>query len=199
MRSARACFMIAVSGLFVAMPVLAQEYLFTFESDEEGWVELAPTVPIEWDSSFGNPAGSLRAPGALSPCLPATRDGVDGIWQIQADLFAEGTPGCNMDVYMYSEADCSDSALAVFGPDDPTAGVWVERFFDSPVGLWPEQYFRIFVGRSSSSGFCYVDNVHLIGPNAAPAPIPTLGEYGQILLGLLLLVTAVVTLQRCRS
>jgi hypothetical protein len=198
MRMVKVLFMIVMAGLCVPASVLAQEYFFDFDSDEEGWVGVFTIPIIEWDDSFGNPAGSLRTSAAFSPCLQATT-GDDGIWQIQADLFAEGTPGCDLDVYMYSEADCSDSALAVFGPDDPTAEEWVTRSFDSPVGLWPEQYFRLVVSRSSTSGVCYVDNVRAIGPIAPPAPIPTLDGYSQILLGLLLVGAGVVTLRRFQS
>lgn len=190
--------------VFFILPsgVVAQEHFYDFAFDDEGWVKVLPSASVEWESAFGNPAGSLRVDGGLSPCLQATTGG-DDIWHIQADFFAEFTPGCHMDVYLYRDPACNSvsSLLPIFGPIMRIEGEWITLSLEHRLGLLFSgyDYFRILAIRNSATGACFVDNVQAIGPLPPPAPIPTLDEYSQTLLGLLLVCAAVVTLRRFRS
>jgi len=183
----------------------------TFDTGVDGWIA-APggSGAIEWDPTFGQPAGSLRLVGnddATLPelCFPAAPGAANYLWR--ADVYMDASDEfflCSVNFALYDTPDCSDSFAFFVGDEDAfpwvrTPNQWEHLNFDSYMDLRSVGYrsVRPVVGKLADIGSddaCVLDNVYF--EIVAPPQIPTVSPVGLLVLAALTVAAALVVLRR---
>jgi len=200
-------------------PAVSQELLTnrTFDSGIEGWMTrgVGPGT-IAWDSTQGQPPGSLRFPDFDQVAITeACFNPQVGIYTLSTDAYLE-TSGefleCLINFVLYLEPDCSGEGSPIIDvvgggglfPRVTAPNTWQHLEFAFPIGQDTLDQSGILgirplltkLGDFPPQDACLYDNVSLMYTPLSATEVPDLGSAGLTILAALLGFTGTFVLHR---